>query len=106
MLRIAEKSSLILDNLPSPYYARKGCINSEDYKTFVSLIRIILHHYIILFHNTFPQELLTFIPQITPPFYTTMWKTIENKCIFIKVFKTLFLTFCVSDYTVSMIFNE
>ena len=66
MLRIAEKSSLILDNLPSPYYARKGCINSEDYKTFLSLIRIILHHYIILFHNTFPQVINTLSTDYTP----------------------------------------
>ena len=79
MLRIAEKSSLILDNLPSPYYARKGCINSEDYKTFIrtlqkdyktfiTLIRIILHHYIILFHNTFPQVINTLSTDYTPFF--------------------------------------
>ena len=68
MLRITDNCVLILDNLPSPYYARKGCINSEDYKTFITLIRIILHHYIILFHNTFPQVINTLSTDYTPFF--------------------------------------
>ena len=68
MLRIAENSTLILDNLPSPYYARKGYIKSEDYKTFITLITIILHHYIILFHNTFPQVINTLSTDYTPFF--------------------------------------
>ena len=44
MLRIAEKSTLILDNLPSPYYARKGHIKSEDYKTFITTLLKGLQH--------------------------------------------------------------